>query len=154
MGRKTFAMICFFPVLFLGLLVPLLIILLFVLLIILMIPFMTILFIYNLFAKNLNKESLDIKEAMEKYEKSYVEDLPSDFLCKNENDLGGTESVTSNEIEDALIQTRTLDLHRKRKLTEDQLKNIVSFVLSLNSRKFDKIVLNMNDMKLTDSKIE
>merc|ERR1719320_1602910 len=150
--RKTFAMICFFPVLLLGLLVPLLIILLFVLLIILMIPFMIILFIYNLFAKN--KGSLDIKEAMEKYEKSYVEDLPSDFLCKNENDLGGTESVTSNEIEDALIQTRTLDLHRKRKLTEDQLKNIVSFVLSLNSRKFEKKVLNMNDMKLTDPKLE
>ena len=153
--RKTVAMLCFFPMLFIGLMFPLLIIIILILLIIMMIPCMLLLFVYNLFAKNMQqRRSLDFGEVVKMAYKNRVEELPAEVLCKSGNFISGTESVTSNQIRDSLINKGVLDLHGKRKITEDELKNVVFFVLSLNSKRFNKVELNMNDMKLTDSNLE
>merc|ERR1719318_1746434 len=134
---------------------PLLIIIILILLIIMMIPFMVLLFIYNLFARNLQqKRSLDFGEAVKIAYKHRTEELPPDLLCKNGNIIGGTEAVNSTHIRENLMNKGILDLHGKRKINEEELKNIVSFVLSLNSKRFKKNELNMNDMRLTDSNLE
>ena len=153
--RKTVAMLCFLPMLFVGLMFPLLIIIILILLIIIMIPFMMLLFVYNLFARNMQqKRSLDFGEAVKIAYKNRIEELPSDLLCKNGNTISGTEAVNSRQIRENLMSKGILDLHGKRKINEEELKNIVSFVLSLNSKRFNKIELNMNDMRLTDSNLE
>eukprot|EP00092_Neocalanus_flemingeri_P014096 GFUD01015205.1.p1 GENE.GFUD01015205.1~~GFUD01015205.1.p1 ORF type:complete len:1185 (+),score=225.12 GFUD01015205.1:258-3557(+) len=153
--RKTVAMLCFLPLLLLGLLVPFLIIIILVLLIILMIPFMVLLFVYNLFARNITaKKKVDFGTAVNLIYKNRIEELPLDVFDKDTNIISGKDAVTSTQIKKNLLEKGILDLHGRRKITEDELKNVVFFVLSLNSKKFNKSELNMNDTRLTDSYLE
>ena len=74
--RKTVAMLCFLPMLFVGLMFPLLIIIILILLIIMMIPFMMLLSVYNM----QQRRSLDFGEVVKIAYKNRIEELPSDLL--------------------------------------------------------------------------
>eukprot|EP00092_Neocalanus_flemingeri_P018840 GFUD01020399.1.p1 GENE.GFUD01020399.1~~GFUD01020399.1.p1 ORF type:complete len:473 (+),score=90.54 GFUD01020399.1:157-1419(+) len=141
-------MVCFFPLLILGLLIPFLIIILIIILFVLMIPFLLLLFVYNLFATNISPtRSFDVEKEIS------IEELPPDLANVDAYIISGKEPLTCKQIMENLDKKGILDLHGRQKIPEDELKNVVFSVISL-TKKIPKCELNMNDMRLNDSKLK
>ena len=150
--KTTLALLCFIPLVVLGILVPLAIILVFVTALVLSLPLMILLLLYNFFGNCRNmidKNMIDCEE----YNDKDIEDLPPE-IDSIENPIFSCDPVlTLRKVQEDLAEYETLDLASKPEMSIKELENITVLLLSLNPRRFKMKELNLNDSRLTDEKL-
>ena len=150
--RKTFAILCFLPLILLGILVPLLFILVLVTLLLLSLPLMVVLVLYNVFGncRNvINKTMVDNEE----YADKDIEDLPPEIENYENSILSCDPSITLKKVQMDLASAGFLDLSGKSEMTGEELENLTVLLLSLNPRRYRMKALNLDDTMLTDEKL-
>ena len=151
--RKTIALLCFLPLILLGILVPLIIILVLVAALVLSLPLMIILLLYNVFANCNNvidKTLVDNDEFIDRD----IEDLPPEIDSIENLIFSCDPSLTLRKVQADLAATGTLNLSSKPDMSAEELENITVLLLSLNPRRYHMRVLNLDDSRLTDEKLK
>ena len=151
--RKTIALLCFFPLIILGILVPLIIILVLVTALVLSLPLMIVLLLYNVFGNCRNvidKTMVDNDE----YTDRDIEDLPPEIDSIENLIFSCDPSLTLRKVQADLSSLETLDLSSKPEMSVEELENITVLLLSLNPRRYRMRELNLDDSRLTDDKLK
>ena len=151
--RKTFAILCFLPLILLGIVVPLIIILFLITALLLSLPLMVLLVLYNVFGNCRNvidKTMVDNEE----YADKDIEDLPPEIDNFENSIFSCDPSVTLKRVQVDLATAGVLDLNGKSEMVEEELENLTVLLLSLNPRKFRMKELNLDDTRLTDEKMK
>merc|ERR1711892_133852 len=151
--RKTIALLCFLPLILLGIFVPLVIILVLVTALVLSLPLMIILLLYNVLANCNNvidKTMVDNDEFIDRD----IEDLPPEIDSIENLIFSCDPSLTLRKVQADLSATETLDLSSKPDMSAEELENITVLLLSLNPRRYRMRVLNLDDSRLTDEKLK
>merc|ERR1711892_735961 len=151
--RKTIALLCFFPLIILGILVPLIIILVLVTALVLSLPLMIVLLLYNVFGNCRNvidKTMVDNDE----YTDRDIEDLPPEIDSIENLIFSCDPSLTLRKVRADLSSLETLDLSSKPEMSVEELENITVLLLSLNPRRYRMRELNLDDSRLTDDKLK
>ena len=151
--KTTLALLCFLPLVVLGILVPLAILLIVVTALVLSLPLMILLLLYNFFGNCRNmidKSMVDNDEYLDKD----IEDLPPE-IDSIENPIFSCDPIlTLRKVQDDLAEYETLDLASKPEMSIKELENITVLLLSLNPRRYKMRELNLNDSRLTDEKLK
>jgi len=151
--KTTLALLCFLPLVVLGILVPLIIILVFVAFLVLSLPLMILLLLYNFFGNCRNmidKTMVDNDEYIDRD----IEDLPPEIDSIENLIFSCDPSLTLRKVQDDLAGLETLDLSAKPEMSVEELENITVLLLSLNPRRYKMKELNLNDSRLTDDKLK
>jgi hypothetical protein len=150
--RKTVALLCFFPLLILGILVPLVVILVLITALVLSLPLMILLVLYNVFGNCRNivdKTLVDNEEFADRD----IEDLPPEIDSIENLIFSCDPKMTLRKIQLDLAERGTLDLSGKPEMSVEELENITVLLLSLNPRRYKMRELNLDDSRLTDEKM-
>merc|ERR1719219_2541937 len=150
--RKTIALLCFFPLLILGILVPLIVIIVLVLALVLSLPLMILLVLYNVFGNCRNivdRNLVDNDEFMDRD----IEDLPPEIDSIENLIFSCDPSLTLRKIQENLAEHESLDLCARPEMSVEELENVTVLLLSLNPRRYKMRELNLNDSRLTDEKL-
>jgi len=151
--RKTIALLCFFPLIVLGILVPLIIIIVLVAALVLSMPLMVGLLFYNLCGNCRSIIDTTIVDN-DQFCDMNIEELPPE-IGSIENPIFSSEpTLTLRRIQDQLAATETLDLSGMPAMSVEELENVTVLLLSLNPRRFTMRELNLNDSRLTDNKLK
>ena len=151
--RKTIALLCFFPLLILGILVPLIVIIVLVLALVLSLPLMILLVLYNVFGNCRNivdRNLVDNDEFMDRD----IEDLPPEIDSIENLIFSCDPKLTLRKVQGDLADRETLDLSGKPEMSVEELENITVLLLSLNPRRYKMKELNLDDSRLTDEKMQ
>ena len=151
--KTTLALLCFLPLVVLGILVPLAILLIFITFLVLSLPLMILLLLYNLFGNCRNmidKNMVDNEEYLDKD----IEDLPPEIDSIENPIFSCDPSLTLRKVQDDLAEHERLDLASKPEMSINELENITVLLLSLNPRRYKMKELNLNDSRLTDEKLK
>ena len=151
--RKTIALLCFFPLLILGILVPLIVIIVLVLALVLSLPLMILLVLYNVFGNCRNivdRNLVDNDEFMDRD----IEDLPPEIDSIENLIFSCDPKLTLRKVQGDLADRETLDLSGKPEMSVEELENITVLLLSLNPRRYKMRELNLDDSRLTDEKMQ
>eukprot|EP00092_Neocalanus_flemingeri_P005491 GFUD01005921.1.p1 GENE.GFUD01005921.1~~GFUD01005921.1.p1 ORF type:complete len:1477 (-),score=243.09 GFUD01005921.1:84-4514(-) len=151
--RKTIALLCFLPLIMLGIFVPLVIILVLVTALVLSLPLMIILLLYNVFTNCnnvLDKTMVDNDEFIDRD----IEDLPPEIDSIENLIFSCDPALTLRKIQADLSSMETLDLSSKPDMSVEELENITVLLLSLNPRRYKMRVLKLDDSRLTDDKLK
>ena len=151
--KTTLALLCFLPLVVLGILVPLAILLVFVTALVLSLPLMILLLLYNFFGNCRNmidKNMVDNEEYIDKD----IEDLPPEIDSIENPIFSCDPTLTLRKVQDDLAEYESLDLASKPEMSIKELENITVLLLSLNHRRYKMKELNLNDSRLTDEKLK
>ena len=151
--KTTLALLCFIPLVVLGILVPLAIILVFVCALVLSLPLMILLLLYNFFGNCRNmidKNMVDSEEFLDQD----IEDLPPEIDSIENPIFSCDPTLTLRKIQENLAEHESLDLYSKPEMSVEELENITVLLLSLNPRRYKMRSLNLNDSRLTDEKLK
>jgi len=151
--KTTLALLCFLPLVVLGILVPLIIILIFVAALVLSLPLMILLLLYNFFGNCRNMIDKTIVDNDEYLDKD-IEDLPPEIDSIENPIFSCDPTLTLRKVQDDLAGFETLDLSGRPEMSVEELENITVLLLSLNPRRYKMRELNLNDSRLTDDKLK
>lgn len=150
--RKTIALLCFFPLILLGIVVPLVIIIVLVAALVLSMPLMLALLFYNLFGNCKNIIDTNVVDN-DQYVDKDIEELPPEISSIENPIFSCDPTLTLRKIQDILDATEILDLSCKPEMSVEELENITVLLLSLNPRRYKMRELNLDDSRLTDEKL-
>lgn len=150
--RKTVALLCFFPLLILGVLVPLIVIIVLVLALVLSLPLMILLVLYNVFGNCRNIVDRNMVDNDEFTDRD-IEDLPPEIDSIENLIFSCDPRMTLRKVQLDLSDRETLDLSGKPEMSVEELENITVLLLSLNPRRYKMRELNLDDSRLTDEKM-
>jgi len=151
--RKTLALLCFLPLILLGIFVPLFIILVLVAALVLSLPLMVLLLLYNVFSNCNNvidKTMVDNDEFLDRD----IEDLPPEIDSIENLIFSCDPSLTLRKVQANLSATETLDLSSKPDMSAEELENITVLLLSLNPRRYRMRTFKLDDSRLTNEKLK
>lgn len=151
--RKTIALLCFLPLILLGVIVPLVIIIVLVIALVLSMPLMLGLLFYNLFGNCKNIIDTNVLDNDQFVDRN-IEELPPEIGSIENPIFSSDPTLTLRSIQDQLAATETLDLSSKPAMSVEELENVTVLLLSLNPRRFTMRELNLNDSRLTDQKVK
>ena len=150
--KTTLALLCFLPLVVLGILVPLAILLVFVTALVMSLPLMILLLLYNFFGNCRNMIDKNLVDNEEYLDKD-IEDLPPEIDSIENPIFSCDPGLTLRKVQDDLAEYETLDLASKPEMSLKELENITVLLLSLNPRRYKMRELNLNDSRLTDEKL-
>ena len=150
--RKTVALLCFFPLLILGILVPLVVVLVLITALVLSLPLMILLVLYNVFGNCRNVIDKTLVDNDEFADRD-IEDLPPEIDSIENLIFSCDPKMTLRKVQSDLADKETLDLGCKPEMSVEELENITVLLLSLNPRRYKMRELNLDDSRLTDEKM-
>ena len=144
--RKTIALLCFFPLILLGIVVPLIIIIVLVAALVLSMPLMVGLLFYNLFGNCRNIIDTNVLDN-DQFIDTNIEELPPEIVSFENPIFSSDPTLSLRKIQDLLATTETLDLSSRPAMSLEELENVTVLLLSLNPRRFSMRELNLNDCR-------